>query len=365
MAIKTIKKNGRTSYEVYINGSDSRGRRIQMKRRGIETLRKAEHAEFELKRGLAKIKDEKVSWRWGEWFNECLRRMKLTYQPSTQYNYDKQLNKWVTPHWKDIDLNKITKSDVYDLIFTKVTDKVSMQTRKVILKMIKRIFQMAVEDGSLLHNPTNGLTMKVSEVEQKVLTSKEVEILLRDAKISNHPFYPVWVMALMTGMRSGELFALKWTDLDFEAKTISVNKQWTSKTGICSTKTRKSRIVPIADGLLIFLKEWKLQSINGEYVLPHLIEWQYGDQADVLRKFCTTIGITPVKFHDLRATFITNLLARGESLARVMAIVGHTQIKTTNVYLRKAGVDVQGATSKLGYSLPSDEEGQVLSLVKI
>lgn len=83
----------------------------------------------------------------------------------------------------------------------------------------------------------------------------------------------------------------------------------------------------------------------------------------MLREFCESIGITSVKFHDLRATFITNLLARGVALARVMAVVGHTQIKTTNVYLRKAGVDVQGATSELGYSLPSGEVGQVLSLV--
>ncbi|MBX3042041.1 MAG: tyrosine-type recombinase/integrase, partial [Bdellovibrionaceae bacterium] len=86
-------------------------------------------------------------------------------------------------------------------------------------------------------------------------------------------------------------------------------------------------------------------------------------QARITREFCAAIGITPVKFHDLRATFITNLLARGESLARVMAIVGHSQIKTTNGYLRKAGVDVQGATEKLGYDLPDEVVGaKVLSL---
>jgi integrase len=99
-------------------------------------------------------------------------------------------------------------------------------------------------------------------------------------------------------------------------------------------------------------------------VLPRLVEWNNGDQAEVLREFCEAIGITSVKFHDLRATFITNLLARGESLARVMAIVGHTQLKTTNVYLRKAGVDIQGGTDKLGYSLPSETMGELLNLVR-
>lgn len=79
-----------------------------------------------------------------------------------------------------------------------------------------------------------------------------------------------------------------------------------------------------------------------------------GTASKVTKDFCGALGITPVKFHDLRATFITNLLARGESLARVMAIVGHRELKTTNGYLRKAGVDVLGATERLGYKLPGE-----------
>jgi integrase len=364
MAIKTIEKNGKKIYEVYVNGFNSGGRRVQMKRRGIESLRKAQSAEFELKRELAKMRDEKVSYRWSEWLDECLRRMKLIHQPSTIMNYDKSLNKWATPAWKNLELNKISKNDVYNLIFEGLDSKLSMQTRRTILKMIKRVFQMAIEDGSLNHNPCLGIVLKVPEVDQKVLTTKEVEILLKEARLTNHRFYPMWVMALMTGMRSGELYALKWTDIELEARRICVSRQWTSKSGFTATKTRRSRIVPISDELLGFLREWKLKADFDEFVLPHLKEWENGEQAQVLRDFCHSINITSVKFHDLRATFITNLLSRGESLARVMAIVGHTQIKTTNVYLRKAGIDVMGATEKLGYNLPKDEDALILSFTQ-
>ena len=363
MAIKTVEKNGKKVYEVYVNGFDSRGKRIQMKRRGIDTLRKAETAEFELKRELAKIKEEPVSVRWEEWIEECLNKMKLVNQPSTVNSYQKQLNKSVNHHWKGIEIHKITKADVHEMIFEKLDQKISMNTRRWILDMIRRLFQMAIEDGILSHNPTSGLKVKVPEIDQRVLTNSEVEILLREAKITNHRFYPVWVVALMTGMRSGELMALRWVDIDFDGRTIAVNKQWTNKTGFTPTKTRKNRIVPLSDDLLLYLKELKLKEGQTEFVLPRLIEWENGEQAFVLRDFCEAVGITSVKFHDLRATFITNLLARGESLARVMAIVGHTQLKTTNVYLRKAGVDVQGGTDKLGYNVPSDSMGQVLSLV--
>ena len=74
------------------------------------------------------------------------------------------------------------------------------------------------------------------------------------------------------------------------------------------------------------------------------------------------LGITSVKFHDLRATFITQLLLKGVSLAQVMAVVGHTQIKTTNVYLRVLGCDLDGVTDKLGVTLPQDRLAQVIDL---
>lgn len=364
MAIKAYIENGKKFYEIYVNGFDSRGIRVQRRKKRIDTLRKAEMAEFELKRELAKLKEEAVPFRWSEWVAECLKRMKLVHQPSTVINYNALLSKWINPLWDDLELNKITKQKVYDAIFTGIDSKISPSSRKTILKMVRRIFEMAVEEGALDRNPCSGIRVNVPEADQKVLTKTEVGIFLQEAKHTNHRFYPIWAMALMTGMRSGELFALKWTDIDFDGMTISVSKQWTSKNGFGPTKTQRSRIVPISNALLKFLKELKIKSGNrSEFVLPQLPEWENGEQARITREFCAAIGITPVKFHDLRATFITNLLARGESLARVMAIVGHSQIKTTNGYLRKAGVDVQGATEKLGYDLPDEVvEAKVLSL---
>jgi integrase len=88
------------------------------------------------------------------------------------------------------------------------------------------------------------------------------------------------------------------------------------------------------------------------------------DAAQVLRDFCTLLKITPIRFHDLRATFITNLLARGTSLVQVMAIVGHSDMETTNEYVRKAGIELSGATQKLGYVLPSEEKAKILEMVR-
>lgn len=362
MAIRTYNEAERKLFEVYVHGHNSRGVRVQRKRSGIETLRKAEQVEFELKRELAMLKEQKIPLRWGEWFDECMREMKITMRPSTVYNYQTQVRKWVHPHWEKIELRAITRADVHELIFEKCALIKTPNNRKTLLKLVKRLFEMAVDEGQIERNPCNGIQVRAPEVEQKVLTTIEAETFLREAAITDHRFYPIWALALMTGMRSGEMFALRWSDLDLDSRIIHVTRQWTNKNGYGPTKTQKSRIVPISDDLLAFLKELKVKRGLEESVLPRFIEWENGEQARITRDFCEIIGITPIKFHDLRATFITNLLARGESLARVMSIVGHHQLKTTNGYLRKAGVEVQGGTDKLGYKLPQMTNGQILNL---
>lgn len=362
MAIRTYIEDGKKLHEVYVHGHDAKGMRIQRKRRGIETLRKAEVAEFELKRELAKLREEAIPYRWSEWFSECIRRMKLMRSPSTVINFETRMGKWINHRWQNLELKQITKMCVYKVIFEEIGPEMSAQNRRTILKMVSRIFQMAVEEGAVDRNPCAGLQIKVPETEQKVLTNAEAEIFLREAKRADHRFFPHWFLALKSGMRSGELMALCWTDIDFEGRMISVSKQWNSKVGFAPTKTQRTRAVPISEDLVTYLKELKLRN-NSEFVLPRLQEWENGMQAQVTRDFCMAVGITPVKFHDLRATFITNLLSRGVPLAQVMAVVGHSQLKTTNGYLRKAGVEVRGVTDQLGYKMPEISSGaKVISL---
>lgn len=362
MAISSKVIKGKRIYEVYVNGLDTKGLRFQRRKRGIENIRRAEEIEFQFERELATLREEGSPFTWGEWYDVAISRVKRDSAVSTVSNYNSYLGKWVNPLWKNRELKTVSRDDVYKVVFEEFDLALSPNSRKTLLKLIKRVFQMAIDEGILNRNPAIGIKVQTPEIEQDVLTNEEVKTFLQVARETNHRFYPVWLMALMTGMRSGELFALTWMDIDFEAKLISVSKQWTSKGGITPTKTRRSRVVPVSDELLLFLKERKLQ-IQVDNVLPRLKEWENGSQAEVTREFCQSIGITSVKFHDLRATFITNLLARGVPLAVVMSMVGHTQIKTTNVYLRRAGVDIKGGTDKLGYGVPQARQASLLRLV--
>lgn len=162
-----------------------------------------------------------------------------------------------------------------------------------------------------------------------------------------------------------KLLALRWDDVDLEHSRVFVTRSWCSKAGFGPTKSQKNRVVPISQSLkdlLLEIKETQLRTGPSEFVLPHFPEWENGTQTQVNRDFCKSIGISSIKFHDLRATFITQMLMRGVPLAKVMSIVGHNQLKTTNTYLRVVGTDLAGATEKLSYSLPQAKLAEVTDL---
>ena len=261
------------------------------------------------------------------------------------------LDKFVNPIWKDHFVDEITPADVHEMIFTHLKN-VSDLTRLNYLKTIKRFFSAAIEEGLLLRNPALGIKVKKHESVKGVLNKTEIDTLLMSAHNLNHRFFHHWSVALLTGMRSGELYALRWTDAAFEPGLIHVTKSWSKLNGEGPTKSGKNRIVPMSNECKRFLAELKLKALDHEFVLPRLNEWERGMAARVLRDFCEGIGITPISFHDLRATFITQLLGNGVSLAKVMTIVGHSELKTTQGYLRMCGRDVIGATEELRIEIP-------------
>ena len=89
---------------------------------------------------------------------------------------------------------------------------------------------------------------------EKVLTEEQVKTLLTQAKVIGSQWYPHWVMAIYTGMRNGELYALTWDKVYFEERQILVNCSWSNQTGFKDTKSGDDRKVEIAPPLLHLLR---------------------------------------------------------------------------------------------------------------
>jgi len=326
-----------------------------------------------------KVEGEYSKLSFTEFHEEYLKQIRLTHKRGTVINYDGGLRKWLTVDFSNKILNNFTKSDIHEFVFESLPQKgASIHTQKRILKILRIIFQAALEDGYIARNPAAGIKVKTPPPLKQVFNTKEASFFLEKAKESNHPFYFHWAMGLLTGMRNGELYALRWSDIDEISGNITISASWSNKDGYHSTKSNKTRIFPISTELKKLLIELKnrgpfsenLTGLNGNnrffdnLVLPRLKDWKYGEQSRVTREFCSIIGLKEIKFHDLRATFITNLLSQGVSLPQVMSVVGHSKMSTTDEYLRLAGVSIKGSTDKLGYSLPDNQISEVLLFSK-
>lgn len=155
-------------------------------------------------------------------------------------------------------------------------------------------------------------------------------------------------------MRNGELYALKWEDIDLDRSLITVQRAFNKRMNTFkSTKAGYWRTVPISSDLRLILLELRAKS-KDEFVLPRIVEWRKGLQAKCLKIFCRSIGIPEIKFHTLRTCFATQLIGSGAEPIKVMKICGWKDLKTMSYYLRLSGIDEMGVTEKLHF-IPRNE----------
>jgi site-specific recombinase XerD len=133
-----------------------------------------------------------------------------------------------------------------------------------------------------------------------------------------------------------------------------------------STKSTLNRITPISRELENFLRHLKSEAVSPTSpILERSPDWEAEIQSKILKDLCHEIGITPIRFHDLRTTFITQLMLQGVPVAKFIANLGYSQHKTTMVYLRLVGHDVKSVTEELNIRLPQQENfASVVNLFK-
>lgn len=270
MAIKKVLENGKYKYEVIVKIRDKSGKQVMRRKRWFASEREARKIELEF---LMELEGHKTKVTWKAWIEHVMEKYKVEYRASTYWNYKHCLDKWFNPIWNEKFVDEIKPSDVHSVIFESCSG-VSSYTKRGLLKIVKRVFNIAIEEGILTRNPAVGIRVRCADANQSVLNKNEVDILLREAKKAEHRFFPHWTLALLTGMRSGELYSLRWTDVDSVTGKITISKAWTKLNGEGPTKTAKNRIYPISNECRRFLEELRNSySKSSEHVLPRLWEW--------------------------------------------------------------------------------------------
>ncbi len=381
MAISTYKKDGKEFYHVYVQarGKEDGSLRVQKRKTKVKTLSEAQKIEKILFKAViekvAKLEGRGLTWRdiVDRWEikarSGCLGDQYLNNRPLIRTHVDR-LNKY-TEIWFNRRASDLTKGDGRQVLNAAKADGLTAGTLKKIKTSVNVVFNWGIEEKYIVgtsSSPVEGLCVLDKEEKiPQILTLEDIRTLLEKAHDLKHPWYPIWMFAFLTGMRSGELKALQWKDIDFEKRLIKVSKSYSPhlKT-IKSTKAGYWRSVPISNDLKTVILELRKDNPDPEdFVLPHHYAWSNGQAGKILRSFLKEIGINKeIVFHTLRACFATHMLAQGVDQATIMKIGGWRDIKTFQIYVRLAGVEVKGATDVLDIPSrmqPGPETHKILS----
>jgi integrase len=208
------------------------------------------------------------------------------------------------------------------------------------LELLRAIFNFAVQNEWLIKNPfglAKGIISKAAEVERnRVLSPDEEQRLLAACVDRRAHLNPLIICALDTGMRRGEMFKMRWRDIDFGSGEIFIPQT--------NTKTEVARSVGMTPRLRAALEDlWaeSPQSMSGLAFGPLVtvkVAWKSACDLAKLKNF---------RLHDCRHTATTRMIASGSPHTEVMKITGHSQLKTFLRYLNITPQSARAVASRL------------------
>lgn len=386
MSVSQYEKDGKIFWRVYL---DLRGRadsrvRVQKRINGIETEREARSKEKHLLRELTEEvgRLESQGLRWSDVIDRWVRQQELyptkRLAATTVQDYEAALRNWTKP-WLDRPASQLNRGDARE-VFRRAEDAGrSARFRRGLKYTINLVYSWGIEErmiAGVQQSPVFGLEIQPDREEKRpeVLTSDEIRTLLRKAQEQKHPWYPIWVGAVLTGCRSGELHQLKRGDLEIISREqaiemdkvpfdkrrygfLRVRRGWNTRMREAGpTKAGYWRTVPVSSEFYWFLvHDLRVEEMKtDDFLFPRFWEWNKGFQAKIIRAFCIGNRLPSIKFHTLRACFATQLISTGIPATVVMKICGWKDLKTMQRYIRLAGVDEAGATESLRF-IPTEE----------
>lgn len=268
----------------------------------------------------------------------------LGRKPSTLRAYRAALRGHLEPHLGSKTLDRITPDDIERFIRSERRAGVAVKTTLNALGVLYGIFEHAIRRGWARTNPCKLVDRPQREggdPDIRFLDTSELEALLAAVPLDaplGHTDRALYVTAAMTGLRQGELLALRWRDVDWTAGRIRVRRNYVRGVWGTPKSKRSSRAIPMADRLAGELERHFQRSAyqdDEDLVFCHPQRGTVLDHSDLVRRFKLALaaaGVRPIRFHDLRHTFGTRMAAAGVPLRTLQEWMGHRDFNTTLVY---------------------------------
>lgn len=290
---------------------------------------------LEEQKPLMKHRFKEIALQWLEIY------VKNNNKPSEYVNKRNILNNTLIPFFGNYYITDIKTQDIENYkAYLLGTRKLSPKSINNYLSILSKCLKTAFESEILASIPRIRL-LKVAPQKFDYLTEAETELLLQSAKGMWHDLI---LLAVRTGLRFGELIALKYEDIDFKSQTITIRRNMVR--GIeGSPKNNRIRTVPLTKSVIEML--YKKSSTN-EYIF-RVSEGKplyYTLCLKQLHKICRLAGLRKISWHVLRHTFASHLAAKGISIFAIKELLGHSDIKMTmryshvNLPILRSAIDV-------------------------
>lgn len=356
MIKKYTTKNGETRYlfQTYLGIDPLTGKERRTTRRGFKTMKEAKQAERNL---LLDVEENGLPSNQSDGFQDptfeelaqlWLENYKTTVKPSTFENVKSKVEKMTEEHFEGMKLKKITVAYCQKIV---IELSKSYVLYNHYLSVINRIFKYAVLMDVINSNPFDKVIKPKSRQTQRkgnFLTKEELKEFLKLAQSATLSyFFPLVHLMAYTGLRQGEALALKWSDIDFENKKITVYKtavRIEGKQRLQTPKTKNSkRVISIDPTTLSILKNWKKDQIkiyfkNGKHFEGDdnfIFTNQRGDWVHIhnfiryFKRFIADNSLKPITPHGLRHTHASLLFSAGVEPKNISDRLGHSTVQIT------------------------------------
>lgn len=332
------KRRGRYVIDYY----DNEGRRQRQTLKKGTTKKKANEKLREIEDQLAKgnyIPDKKIPI-FSKVAEDWLEHKKPNLRESTWSVYAGHTKK----HFQEFDslkINRITTAAVEKFITDRLNQGMNISTLRKILVSLGQIFAYAVRHGYIHYNPLQDAERprgqgKESELKIRVLSPSEINAFLK--KVKDQKFKTLFMLAIMSGARQGELLGLKWSDIDWNNNQIHIQRTFNNgKWYDVKTKT-SNRKVDLGPKMMAELKKWKIACPPNKLnlVFPNKAGRPINHNNLIYRYFYPALKkakLPQIRFHDLRHTYASLLIEQGENIKYVQTQLGHSSPTVTlNVY---------------------------------
>jgi integrase len=266
---------------------------------------------------------------------------------STIEGYRSALNIHLSPFSTDKPLDRIDRDDVERFI-TRARSNHAPKSVQNYLGVLHGIFDFAIRRGWASANPVKQAERprRTDSTEVRFLSMAELEALLRatpddDLGRVEHALY---LAAATTGMRQGEAVALRWRDVDWQARRIRVRRNYVRGEFGTPKSKRSSRAVPLIDrlaGELDRLSQAAAFGDDDDLVFAHPATGGPLDRSKILKRFKQAmrraglghrLGEGGITFHSLRHCFGTAMAAQGVPMRTLQELMGHRDFATTLIY---------------------------------